>query len=460
MPALRWVLQYPRDPGSGVCKEARDGACMMYREMDADEGHLIDSGRHGAQGSRTNDSMQGVERVKAPGDTCTPSSSAASGKCEASSCNVLIGENTYCSKCSTTTKAPIDGVCKAISNDPSGCQAKSGSADGTCASCTGANYFLHKGGCYLQTATPGSTICKTAGSTAGICDECQAGYFKNPANSNQKDSCIACGDTTGDTTNGNKGVQNCATCTVEGAGTTGKTAKCTTCVDGYFANSDGSACGACDGNANCATCSGAATQCTSCKDTGTKLYFKKGDGETGECVAEADCNGNYFPNDDVDGKRQCIPCGDSAHGGIDGCTTCAPKTAAGLAETPSVTCSACNNGKKPNTTGTACVACSITDCASCDKEDVCAACDNGKYFTPTAQCVDDCGTLGGYYADGNVCKQCDSLCASCSTAGVNKCTVRRPVAYLHMMKTSRDLQIQRQRRILPGRWFSYTPSEV
>ena len=29
----------------GVCREARDGACMMYREMGAHEGHLIDGGR-------------------------------------------------------------------------------------------------------------------------------------------------------------------------------------------------------------------------------------------------------------------------------------------------------------------------------------------------------------------------------------------------------------------------------
>ncbi|ESU40460.1 Variant-specific surface protein [Giardia duodenalis] len=322
--------------GSGVCREARDGACVRYKEE-----HTVDGRRHGVQSSRAHENRKGVERVREA--QCT--------NCEANSCNVLIGENTYCSKCSTTTEAPIDGVCKAISNDPSGCQAKSGSADGTCASCTGANYFLHKGGCYLQTATPGSNICKTAGSIAGVCEVCQAGYFKNPANSNQKDSCIACGDATGDTTNNNKGVQNCATCTVEGAGTTGKTAKCTACVDGYFANSEGTMCTECNSDANCATCSGAAAQCTSCKGTGTKLYFKKGSGETGECVEKASCKGNYFPNDEVDGKKQCIPCGDSAHGGIDGCTTCVFSQVSGQS---TLTCSACTQNKKPNKAGTKC----------------------------------------------------------------------------------------------------------
>ena len=86
-----------------------------------------------------------------------------------------------------------------------------------------------------------------------------------------------------------------------------------------------------------------------------------------------------------------------------------------------VTCDTCTGTNKPNTAETACVVCSITDYANCDKENVCAACDNGKYLTPTGQCVDSCDKLGGYYADGNVCKRCSPECASCSTAGADKC---------------------------------------
>ncbi|ESU40637.1 Variant-specific surface protein [Giardia duodenalis] len=86
-----------------------------------------------------------------------------------------------------------------------------------------------------------------------------------------------------------------------------------------------------------------------------------------------------------------------------------------------VTCDTCTGTNKPNTAKTACVPCSIADCASCDKENVCAACDNNKYLTPTGQCVDSCDKLGGYYADNNVCKPCSPECASCSTTGAGKC---------------------------------------
>ncbi|ESU40321.1 Variant-specific surface protein, partial [Giardia duodenalis] len=297
-------------------QRARDGACVRYAE-------------------EVTDKKKEPTRVREAPAGCTAETSSAD-HCASGKCDVTIGGKTYCSQCATGY-VPIDGTCTQVGVNTSGkCLKAGGTAVGQddthCGQC-GANYFLHKGGCYQIEGTPGSAICKTAGA-AGICQACQAGYFKNPANSNQKDSCIACGDTTGDTTNNNKGVQNCATCTVEGAETTGKTAKCTACVDGYFANSDGSACGACDDNANCATCSGAATQCTSCKGTGTKLYFKKGTGETGECVAEADCNGNYLPTTDTSQKKICTLCSDATNSGIADCQTCSKSGTA-------VKCSAC-----------------------------------------------------------------------------------------------------------------------
>ena len=380
-------------------REARDGACVMYREMRADEGHSVDGGRHGMQSSSAQGSTEGDERMREA--QCT--------NCEANSCNVLIGENTYCSKCSTTSEAPVNGVCTATTN--TACEGSV--TTGLCTQCK-SGYFLHKGGCYAQATTPGSTICKTAGSTAGLCEACQTGYFKNPANSNQKDSCIACGDATGDTTNNNKGVQNCATCTVEGAGTTGKTAKCTTCVDGYFANSEGTTCTECNSDANCATCSGAATQCTSCKGTGTKLYFKKGSGETGECVEKASCKGNYFPNDDVDGKKQCIPCGDSAHGGIDGCTTCAFSQVSGKS---TLTCSVCTpDTKKPNKEGTGCFACSVDGCSNCNKDGVCEACGNSKKVSPGgSSCLTDC-------PENSTANESACICNSGFAASGDKCT--------------------------------------
>ena len=369
-------------PGRGVCREARGGACV--------EDHTSDGGRNGVQSSRAHDSTEGVERVRAA--HCT--------NCEANSCNVLIGENTYCSKCSTTTEAPIDGVCKVISNDPSGCQAKSGSADGTCASCTGTNYFLHKGGCYAQTATPGSTICKTAGA-AGICEACQAGYFKNPANVATSDSCIACNDATGVIVSGGatyKGVANCAACTAPAKAESGnQIATCTACVDGYYGAP--TCTNQCD--ANCKSCTGAeATACTSCKPDNNP-YFKKSDGETGECVAKDACTSTHFPTTDkTSQKKICTLCSDTSNGGVADCKTCSKSGNA-------VTCSACaTDTKKPNADGTKCVDCAAVGCAKCSDEGVCLQCSTGKCLTPTGQCVDSCNKLGGYYADGNVCKPC------------------------------------------------------
>ncbi|ESU39946.1 Variant-specific surface protein [Giardia duodenalis] len=335
-------------PGSGVCREARDGACMMYREMDADEGHLIDGGRHGAQGSRTNDSMRGMKRVKAPEDTCTPSSSAAPGQCEASSSNVLTGENTYCSKCSTTdTEAPIDGVCKTINGDASGCTAQT-PPNGTCKSC-GAGYFLHKGGCYKIADPPGSTICSAAGA-AGICQTCKDGYFRNPANAATSDSCIACSDTS--IIDGVTGVDGCTACSgpssagSQEAPTTTTCSACgpdaqqvsqivktaagvTSCVteeecteaEGFFIdNTGGKKCSACANT--CKTCNGAAGQCTSCKtDT---LYLKKTDGlQTGTDVDANGCSSDntYYADNTVDptSGKLCRKC---AEGGVTVCTKC------------------------------------------------------------------------------------------------------------------------------------------
>ncbi|EET00768.1 VSP [Giardia duodenalis ATCC 50581] len=180
------------------------------------EGYMVDGGRYGTP-----------VRVRAASQ-CTQQ--ANQQNCEANSCNVQIGSNVYCSQCKTGGNVPIDGVCTAKDNATDKCM-KDGSTPigesntkyGFCPS----GYFLHKGGCYKKGQQPGQTICTDTSSTLGPCESCASGYFNNPAaTDNTKESCIACGDTTGDTTNSNKGVQNCATCTVEGAGTTGKTAKC------------------------------------------------------------------------------------------------------------------------------------------------------------------------------------------------------------------------------------------
>ena len=86
-------------PGSGVCREARDGACVRYAEE-----HSVDGGRH-----RARDSMQGAERVKET--MCTQ----GSNNCK--TCEATIGASTYCSACNGENYAPVDGVCVDVSQN-------------------------------------------------------------------------------------------------------------------------------------------------------------------------------------------------------------------------------------------------------------------------------------------------------------------------------------------------------
>ncbi|ESU44605.1 Variant-specific surface protein, partial [Giardia duodenalis] len=386
-----------------VCREARDGACVRHAEE-----HSVDSGRHGMQSNGAHDSMQGVERVREA--QCT--------NCEANSCNVLTGENTYCSKCSTTdTEAPIDGVCKTINGDASGCTAQT-PPNGTCKSC-GDGYFLHKGGCYLQTATPGSNICKTAGSIAGVCEACQAGYFRNPGAAATVDSCISCGDATGVTVGSGgsaktyKGVDGCKICTIS---TPATTAACTECATGFLHTPTGST----------------------------------------SCVAE--CPKGYFGHTSDAQKKTCQSCSSPTSSltppvtGIPGCTSC---TYIG-GDSGTLTCSECNEGKKPSLDGKSCNTCKDTNCASCSSEGACQKCASGyildgaactqqtcstpdcktctnpktadeactacvstHYLTPTGQCISDCAILSGYYGDADkTCKRCGvANCETCDAQG-------------------------------------------
>ncbi|ESU40284.1 Variant-specific surface protein, partial [Giardia duodenalis] len=348
-------------PGSGVCREARDGACVRYKEE-----HTVDGGRHGTPVG-----------VRAAGQ-CTDE--ANQQNCEANSCNVQIGSNVYCSQCKTGGNVPIDGVCADKADAVDKCLTADNqeiTTEQVCGKC-GDNHFLFKGGCYNVDTAPGNLICSAIDEkNTAVCKTCAAGYFKNPANVETSDSCIACGDATGvqvDSGPTYKGVANCAECTAPeaGSGSEQKAAKCTKCGNSKYLKTDG-------------TC-----------------------GESSECAS-----GTEFAKEDTEKGNRCVSCGDKIDGIAD-CKTCS-KTDTTLK------CLTCNNDKKPNTAKTACIPCPIADCASCDKENVCATCDNGKYLTPTGQCVDGCGKLGGYYADNNVCQPCDPSCASCSTAGADKC---------------------------------------
>ena len=395
---------------SRVCRETRDGACRWYAKKD-----------------KTDSASARVIKVGAEGNTCEEASSSneETGKCKKTKCDVTIGGNPYCSQCSKNDDHLADGKCVAT-DAANACTAKTSAADGTCASCA-QGYFLHKGGCYQFGGEAGKLICTDLSTsdgslTAGACTTCAPGYFKNPTvAAADKPPCIACNDTTGDGTS--MGKAGCATC--EPPNPSGA-ATCLTCLDGYYNSGSESSVTCAECNAACATCTGSGdTKCTSCKEADKYLKTDYSAG-TSQCVIEAACKqgGTHFPTTDANQKKICTLCSDAANGGITDCQECTPKTAVGLAEAPSVTCSACTTeGKKPNADGTKCVDCVAAGCAKCSDEGVCVECDSSKYLTPTKQCVDSCNKLWGYYKDSNnVCQPCDPSCASCSTAGAGKCS--------------------------------------
>ncbi|ESU40200.1 Variant-specific surface protein [Giardia duodenalis] len=401
-------------PGSDVCREARGGACV---------GRVEEMRRHDEPGSKVAEST-----------TCQAAASGST-KCAENMCNVWIGGKDYCSKCATTSELLIDGACVPASGQDTKCKTNS---QGACSSC-GEGYFLYSNGCYAIGGTPGSSICAdptptNPTDTAGKCATCAAGYFKNPATAGAAvPPCIACNDTTGDATNNKKGLEGCATCETP---TSEATATCTACADGYYGTTTGSGvtCSAC--TEPCATCTGAATQCTSCKDT--NQYFKKGDDETGECVEKAGCKGSYFPNDEVDGKKQCIPCGDSAHDGIDGCTTCAFSQVSGES---TLTCSVCTpDTKKPSKDGTGCFVCSVDGCSNCSKDGVCEVCSGDKKVSPgRSSCATDCPENSttsegacicnsGFTPSGEVCVSASTNKSVLSTGAIAGISVAAVVA--------------------------------
>ncbi|ESU40427.1 Variant-specific surface protein, partial [Giardia duodenalis] len=346
--------------GSGVCREARDRACVRHAE-------------------EVTDRKEGPTRVRDTQTGCT-AGSTDTDHCANSKCDVTIGDKTYCSQCEANY-VPIDGTCVLASGQDTKCTINS---KGACTQC-GAGYFLHKGGCYQFGGEVGKLICTdpstSAGSpAAGACTACAPGYFKNPTDvAAGTPPYIACNDTTGfaDSTNTYKSVQNCEVCsspTTPAGARTESVAVCTKCGNSKYLKTDG-------------TC---ADSCT--------------------------VNTEFAKVDLVNGNK-CVPCGDKSDGIAD-CKTCSKDLGA-------LKCSACNNDKKPNTAGTACVACTIADCASCDKENVCAACTDKKLSPLGDACLDGCPA--GTYADSNVCKPCHTSCASCeSNANQDSCTACYP----------------------------------
>ncbi|ESU40250.1 Variant-specific surface protein [Giardia duodenalis] len=395
-------------PGSGVCREARDGACVGYAEETKAEragaGEAERSGeRRGPQDPRTN---------------CQADSSGGDGTCKV--CGVHVSESEYCSQCNEdATYAPVNGQCADVTqgSDKTLCPQ---SAAGKCTQC-GGNSLLYLGGCYeASEGKPGYNLCTLASN--GVCTEAAPGYFLNPLKASDKDSVVLCSNTTGftdtDTSKIYTGVDGCATCTAPEPISDSSSTKAATC-----------------------------TRCQEQK-------YLKGN----ECVDGASaCGEGYAAKEDPDNGNRCIKCDDPTNGIAD-CAECTAITSLTRSGAPLVTCSQCNTNKKvqpdrkgcvdtcpdnssdnngvcecnsgytPDETGAGCTQntapqCKTPDCKACTNpakdNEACTACNESKYLTPTNQCVDQCSRLGNYYgATDNKCKECTAAnCAECDANG-------------------------------------------
>ena len=358
----------------------------------------------------------GTGEVQDPSTGCQAVSSGGAGSCN--TCGATIGGTAYCSKCSTTSEAPVDGVCKAISNDDaSGCKLKSPN-DGTCTQC-GANYFLHKGGCYKIGGAVGGLICADTVAAIrsppvpGVCTKCRENYFKNPsATDNTHQSCIACNEAAvTDGADTYKGVVDCSRCsppaTPAGAREE-KVARCTKCITAKYLSTTGTCVASCtqdvqfsteddENGKRCFLCSDATnkgvTGCAKCTYTSPNAnaictecqadrYLKAKVGDTAEtCETKETCTGGYFPKDESTGGNKCVKCSATDNGGIADCSACTP------IESPTTTvlvkCSLCGSNKKVSSGGSSCA----TDCPenSTGNENACI-CNSG--FAPSGDsCV-------------------------------------------------------------------------
>ncbi|ESU40798.1 Variant-specific surface protein [Giardia duodenalis] len=379
--------QTTQQPGQTMCADASDGKCT--RAADGGGFFVPDAGT-----SETKDS------VVSCGD----------------SAGVQLDVNTYkgVQNCETCN-APSAGagpekvaVCT---------KCKDGFFGATCAAC-------HDDGCAtcLDGEANHCTRCKTGKylTATGTCVEtCTEGTHFSTETADSGKECFECGDAT-------NGVDGCERCIAPGASQPKPT--CTKCKAEKYLKIDG-------------TCANDATGCTAKTEFGKK--------------------------DSVNGNK-CVKCNNVAAGGITDCAECAAIESPAKAGAPLVTCSQCN-GKKvqpdkkgciqdcpshstekpqrsgicecdqgyiPDDAGTGCVQgaasqCKTPDCKTCTNpakdNEVCTECSDGKYLTPTSQCISDCTKLSNYYASVNdkgkkACKGC--MVANCLTCnGQGKCSV-------------------------------------
>ena len=239
------------------------------------------------------------------------------------------------------------------------------------------------------------------------CIECAAGRYVSSPGSDEADDCIECEGQAGHGTESSSGATSCGACVAgrravgwvcenctagRWANDTGRTAECIGCAAGRFVSSSGntdpSACAACEAG-RYAGASGAAA-CIAC-DRG-KYVSSPGSDEAGDCI---ECQGpDGHGTESSSGATSCETCvaGRRAVGGD--CENC---TAVLL-----WVCENCTAGRWADDTGRTaeCIGCAAGRYVSSSgntNASACAACEPGRYGTPTRQDCSDCSA--GKYVD-------------------------------------------------------------
>ncbi|EFO61664.1 High cysteine protein [Giardia lamblia P15] len=187
------------------------------------------------------------------------------------------------------------------------------------------------------------------------------------------------------------------------------------------------------------------------------LYLKTESGVT-SCVAGEDCGSGSFPTVDSAGNKKCIPCNDSANGGIEHCSECSLLAPTSRSATTLIKCSKCSvNMLSPLGDGClrecpagtydssdVCALCHES-CASCNNNaepTSCTTCYSGFVLShtngPIGKCIPECtgeyiencddGQCTAIVGTSTYCSKCktgyvpvDGICVSVTTREVTEC---------------------------------------
>ncbi|ESU40216.1 Variant-specific surface protein, partial [Giardia duodenalis] len=309
---------------------------------------------------------------------CATCSGADATSCETCKAGYYLKSDHSCIEESQCTGANYpdkqSGECKACSEitDCTACAYNDATGKPKCTACNGSKK--------VKTALDDTTTCIT------VASECADDYhFKADDGS----ACYLCGDTSG--TDPNKGVVQCKACTK----TASQKPACTDCLEGYIKEGDNAV----------ATCQACGTGCATCSEAGN----------ANKCST---CMAGFFLVETAD-NGQCVSCGDTAQGGIDGCAECSG-TAGSLkcikcspnrrskGEPGNYTCEekTCEDDSACGGTAGACDAIVIN--GSGEMTYYCSLCGASDKVPIDGKCVDKTSS-----ANGNTCAK--GVCTSCTT---------------------------------------------